>query len=39
MDYSRMVILRDALGSSLGGSFLMPRITYFDRFGQRGSET
>jgi len=33
-DSSRNGVLRGALGSSLGGSFLVPRITYFGRFGQ-----
>jgi len=39
IDSRRNGVLRGALGSSLGGSFLMPRITYFDWFGLGGSET
>jgi len=38
-DSSRNGVSEGALGSSLGGSFLVPRITYFDGFGQGGSET
>jgi len=37
-DSSRMMFLRGTLGSSLGGSFLVPRITYFGGVGQIGSE-
>jgi len=38
-DSSRNGVLRGALDSSLGRLFLVPRITYSDRFDQRGSET